>query len=62
MKVQITVDGKTNWIEGQSIEHILEQCGYPIESVILLKEGSVVVEDDISDHDAVELLPVASGG
>jgi sulfur carrier protein ThiS len=62
MKVQVTVEGRTNWIEGQSIEDILEKCGYPIESVILLKEGSVIPEDDVSDRDAVELLPVASGG
>ncbi|MGC1122464.1 MAG: MoaD/ThiS family protein [Candidatus Methanofastidiosia archaeon] len=62
MKVRVTVDGRTNWMEGQSIEHILEQCGYPIESVILLKEGSVITEEDVSDNDVVELLPVASGG
>jgi sulfur carrier protein ThiS len=62
MKVQVTVEGRTNWMEGQSIEDILEQCGYPIESVILLKEGSVIPEEDVSDSDAVELLPVASGG
>ncbi|MBU6998081.1 MAG: MoaD/ThiS family protein [Theionarchaea archaeon] len=62
MKVRVTVNGTTAWMEGQSIEYILEQCGYPVESVILLKDGSVVPEDDVSDNDAIELLPVASGG
>ena len=48
--------------EGETIEEILKKCGYTIESVILLKKGKAVLEEDIVDDDTVEVMPVASGG
>lgn len=62
MRVTLILDRKNLAREGETIEKILKTCGYPIESVILLKEGKVILEEDISDDDTIEVVPVASGG
>lgn len=62
MKVNVRVHKKSVTKEGDTVEEILEQCGYTIESVIVLKEGRVILEEEVSDNDTIELLPVASGG
>jgi sulfur carrier protein ThiS len=49
-------------MEGETIHHILTQCQYTIEEVIILREGQVVLEEEVSSGDTIELLPVASGG
>ncbi|MGD2248355.1 MAG: hypothetical protein PVF58_08090 [Candidatus Methanofastidiosia archaeon] len=62
MKVTVTVENTTCTVKGETIEEILERSGYPIASVLVLKEGSVILAEDVSDNDCIELLPVASGG
>jgi sulfur carrier protein ThiS len=36
--------------------------GTNIESIIILKEGKMTLEEEISDGDTIELVNVASGG
>ena len=62
MRVNIVVHKSETVEEGETIEHIVEKCGYPIESVILLKQGEIIIEEDVQDLDTIELIPVASGG
>jgi sulfur carrier protein ThiS len=62
MKVTVTVENTTCTVKGETIEEVLECSGYPIASVLVLKEGSVILAEDVSDNDCIELLPVASGG
>lgn len=62
MKLNLVVRRTTLVQEGETIEEILKKCGYTIESVILLKDGRAVLEEDIADDDTVEVMPVASGG
>lgn len=49
-------------VEGETLHDILSQCQYTIEEIIILREGQVICEDDVSTGDTIELLPVASGG
>lgn len=65
MKVTVIApDSPTNptTLEGKTFLDILSQCQYTIEEVILLKDGQIIIEEEISDGDSIELLPVASGG
>lgn len=62
MKITVTVENITRTVEGETIEDILKCAGYNIASVLLLKEGSIILAEDVSENDAIELLPVASGG
>lgn len=62
MRITILFNRETWTGEGKTLEEILEKCGYTIESVILLKEGKIILEEEILDKDTVELIPVASGG
>lgn len=62
MKVKVDINEETITKEGETIEEIIEKCGYTIESVIVLKKGNVVLEEDIADGDTIEIVPVASGG
>jgi sulfur carrier protein ThiS len=62
MRVTVILNKNPQFAEGETIHEILEKCGYTIESVILLRENQVILEEEVSDDDIVELLPVASGG
>lgn len=62
MRVNVFLNKTTVTKEGETVQEILEKCGYTIESVILLKEGRVILEEEVSDNDTIELLVVASGG
>ena len=62
MNVTVLVNRAPVTTKGDTIEDILEQCGYTIEGVIVLREGSVILEEEVSDGDTIELVPVASGG
>lgn len=62
MRVNLLLNRKEMAKEGETIEEIIEECGYTIESVIVLKEGKVILEEDVSDGDFIEVVPVASGG
>ena len=62
MRVNILVNKEKIFEEGENIEEILEKCGYTIESVILLRDGNIVIEEDILNEDTIEVVPVASGG
>lgn len=65
MKVTVAApDSPTNptTLEGKTLLDILSQCQYTIEEVILLKDGRVIIEEEVCDGDSIELLPVASGG
>ncbi len=62
MKVKVNMVHEETLTEGETIEEIIEKCGYTIESVIVLKKGNVVLEEDIADGDTIEIVPVASGG
>lgn len=62
MRVSLLLNKKEMVKEGNTIEEIIEECGYTIESVIVLKEGKVILEEDVSDGDFIEVVPVASGG
>lgn len=62
MRVNVLYDGKTTEEEGKPLEEVLEKYGYTIEGVIFLKEGKVILREDISDEDTIEVMPVASGG
>ena len=62
MRVNICMHGETSRKEGETIEDIIETCGFTIESVILLKGNEVILEEDVADNDTIEVVPVASGG
>ncbi len=62
MRVTVVVNRESQIITGETIEEILEQCGYTIESAIVLKNGEVIIEEDVTENDTIELIPVASGG
>jgi sulfur carrier protein ThiS len=62
MRVTMILNKNPRSAEGETIYEILEKCGYTIESVILLRENQVILEEEVSDDDIIELLPVASGG
>lgn len=62
MRVKVHFSGKTCEEEGQSLSEILEAMGTNIESVIILKDGKVTLEEEVSDGDTLELVNVASGG
>ena len=62
MRLNIQLRNKVITREGETVEEIIKKCGYPIEGVIVLREGTVILEEDISDEDTIEIVPVASGG
>jgi sulfur carrier protein ThiS len=62
MRLNIQLRNKIITREGETVEEIIKKCGYPIEGVIVLREGNVILEEDISDEDTIEIVPVASGG
>lgn len=62
MNVTVVVNRKSQVLTGETVEEILEQCGYTIESVIVLKNGEVTLEEEVTENDTIELIPVASGG
>ncbi len=62
MRVTLIVSQEQKNVQGETIEEILEKGGYTIESVILLRKGKVILEEEVSDQDTVEVMPVASGG
>ncbi|MBU7018897.1 MAG: MoaD/ThiS family protein [Theionarchaea archaeon] len=62
MRLNIHVNKEKIVEEGENIEEILEKCGYTIESVIILRNGSIVIEEDVVNEDTIEVVPVASGG
>lgn len=62
MRITILLNREARTEEGETLEEILKKCGHTIESVILLKEGKIILEEEILDKDTVELIPVASGG
>ena len=62
MRVNIHVNKEKIVKEGENIEEILEKCGYTIESVILLRNGNIVIEEDVVNEDTIEVVSVASGG
>jgi sulfur carrier protein ThiS len=57
-----TSNAKPTTMEGETIHDILFQCQYSIEEVIILREGQVILEEEVTSGDTIELLPVASGG
>ncbi|KYK35495.1 MAG: MoaD/ThiS family protein [Theionarchaea archaeon] len=62
MRVTLILSQEQENVQGETIEEILEKSGYTIESIILLKKGKVILEEEVSDQDTVEVMPVASGG
>lgn len=62
MNLTVIVNKAPHIFEGENLEEILGKCGYSVESVILLREGKIIVEEDIMNGDTVEAVPVASGG
>jgi sulfur carrier protein ThiS len=66
MKVTIVTrtgsDTNPTTLEGKTFQDILSQCQYTLEEVIVLKDGRVIIEEEVSDGDTIELVPVASGG
>jgi sulfur carrier protein ThiS len=62
MKLTILFGGKNITEEGQDLTDILGKIGTNTESIIVLKGGKVVLEEEVSDGDTIELVNVASGG
>ena len=62
MRVTVTIKKESQVMTGGTIEEILEMCGYTIESVLVLKNGEVILDTEVKDNDTIELIPVASGG
>jgi sulfur carrier protein ThiS len=62
MRVRVHFSGRTCDEEGQNLSQILKAMGTNIESIIILKEGKMTLEEEISDGDTIELVNVASGG
>jgi len=62
MKLTILFAGKNITEEGRDLTDILGKIGTNMESIIVLKGGKVVLEEEVSDGDTIELVNVASGG
>lgn len=49
--------------EKTTIINVLKQLNISIESVIILKNGSITIEEDsVEDTDSLKILSVVSGG
>ena len=66
MEVYIEKENATRQIklkENKKIKEIVKELGISINSVILVKNDSICLEDEIvSDKDKIKILSVVSGG
>jgi len=62
MRLTILFSGMKQVVEGTDLNEILGKLGTNIESVIVLKDKKVILEQDVSDGDEIELVNVISGG
>ncbi|MFQ6088098.1 MAG: MoaD/ThiS family protein [Candidatus Methanofastidiosia archaeon] len=62
IKLRLLREGALREVEGEDISEILEKVGFNTSSVILRRNGEVIIEEEVLDGDLVEVIPVVSGG
>lgn len=49
--------------EEQTIKNVLEEMDFPLETVVVKKNGQIVIEEEkIDDGDTIEVIKVIYGG
>ncbi len=50
-------------LEGLTIKNFLEEMDFPLETVVVKKNGQIVIEEEIiSEGDIIEVIKVIYGG
>ena len=64
MEVFIEKEGETRTVSFDgTVKALLDMLGVPTETVLIVKDGQLITEDDsVEDKDKVDLLSVISGG
>lgn len=66
MEIYLERDDKTIQIpleEEKVVKDLLKEQDIPLESVIIVKNGSICLEDEtVTDNDSIKILSVVSGG
>jgi sulfur carrier protein ThiS len=64
MTVTLVLRDKTFEVKPKmTLYHSLEKAGVPLESVLAIRDGEMVTEEEIlNDGDVIKLVAVASGG
>lgn len=64
MTVKLTLRNKTFELRpGMTLRHCLEKAGVPLESVLAIRGGEMLTDEEIlKDGDEVKLISVVSGG
>ncbi|ASJ11982.1 MoaD/ThiS family protein [Thermococcus thioreducens] len=57
------IEREIEWKKGLKVADVLREVGFNTESAIAKVNGRVALEDEnVSDNDYVEVIPVVSGG